>query len=53
MNYRDEIWKAMTAGVAGTIKEKCIESLVEVCKAVRKEGYNAGLEDGNINGFTE
>jgi len=53
MNYREELFKALTAGVDGVFRDKSIDALVEVCKAARKEGYNAGLEDGNINGLTE
>ena len=46
MDYREELFKALTAGVDGVFRDKSIEALVEVCKAARKEGYNAGLEDG-------
>lgn len=52
MNYGEELFKALTAGVDGVFRDKSIESLVEVCKAARKEGYNAGLEDGNISDGT-
>lgn len=52
MNYREELFKALTAGVDGTFRDKSIDALVEVCKAARKEGYNAGLEDGNISDGT-
>ena len=45
MNYREELFKALTAGVDGVFRDKSIDALVEVCKAARKEGYNAGLED--------
>lgn len=46
MNYKEELFKALTAGVDGAFRDKSIDALVEVCKAARKEGYNAGLEDG-------
>ena len=46
MDYREELFKALTAGVDGVFRDKSIDTLVEVCKAARKEGYNAGLEDG-------
>ena len=50
MNYREELFKALTAGVDGVFRDKSIDALVEVCRAARKEGYNAGynagLEDG-------
>ena len=50
MDYREELFKALTAGVDGVFRDKSIDALVEVCKAARKEGYNAGynagLEDG-------
>lgn len=52
MNYREELFKALTAGVDGVFRDKSIEALVEVCKAARKEGYNAGLEDGKISDGT-
>lgn len=45
MDYREELFKALTAGVDGVFRDKSIDALVEVCKAARKEGYNAGLED--------
>ena len=46
MNYREELFKALTTGIDGVFRDKSIDALVEVCKAARKEGYNAGLEDG-------
>lgn len=50
MDYRAELFKALTAGVDGVFRDKSIDALVEVCKEARKEGYNtgynAGLEDG-------
>lgn len=46
MNYREELFKALTAGVDGVFRDKSIDALVEVCREARKEGYNAGLEDG-------
>ena len=46
MDYREELFKALTAGVDGVFRDKSIDALVEVCRAARKEGYNAGLEDG-------
>ena len=46
MDYREELFKALTAGVDGAFRDKSIDALVEVCRAARKEGYNAGLEDG-------
>lgn len=46
MDYRAELFKALTAGVDGVFRDKSIDALVEVCRAARKEGYNAGLEDG-------
>lgn len=52
MDYREELFKALTAGVDGAFRDKSIDALVEVCKAARKEGYNAGLEDRNVNGNT-
>lgn len=52
MDYREELFKALTAGVDGVFRDKSIDALVEVCKAARKEGYNAGLEDGNISDGT-
>lgn len=52
MNYREELFKALTAGVDGVFRDKSIDALVEVCRKARKEGYNAGLEDGNISGGT-
>ena len=45
MDYREELFKALTAGVDGVFRDKSIDALVEVCRAARKEGYNAGLED--------
>lgn len=48
MDYREELFKALTAGVDGVFRDKSIDALVEVCKAARKEGYNAGFEKGNI-----
>lgn len=52
MNYREELFKALTAGVDGVFRAKSIDALVEVCKAARKEGYNAGFENGNISDGT-
>ena len=52
MNYREELFKALTAGVDGVFRDKSIDALVEVCKAARKEGYNAGIKDGNISDDT-
>lgn len=52
MDYREELFKALTAGIEGTMRDKHIDALVEVCRAARKEGYNAGLEDGNISNGT-
>lgn len=52
MNYREELFKALTAGVDGVFRDKSIDALVEVCKAARKEGYNAGIRDGNISNGT-
>lgn len=49
MNYREELFKALTTGIDGVFRDKSIDALVEVCKAARKEGYNAGLEDGKIS----
>lgn len=49
MDYREELFKALTAGVDGVFRDKSIDALVEVCRAARKEGYNAGLENGNIS----
>lgn len=46
MNYREELFKALTAGVDGVFRDKSIEALVEVCRATRKEGYDAGFRDG-------
>ena len=46
MDYREELFKALTTGIGGVFRDKSIDALVEVCKAARKEGYNAGLEDG-------
>ena len=50
MDYRAELFKALTTGVEGVMRDKSIDALVEVCRAARKEGYNAGynagLEDG-------
>lgn len=46
MDYREELFKALTTGIDGVFRDKSIDALVEVCKAARKEGYNAGLEDG-------
>lgn len=48
MDYREELFKALTAGVDGVFRDKSIDALVEVCRAARKEGYNAGFENGNI-----
>lgn len=44
MDYREELFKALTAGVDGAFRDKSIDALVEVCKAARKEGYDAGLQ---------
>lgn len=52
MDYKEELFKALTAGVDGAFRDKSIDALVEVCRAARKEGYNAGLEDMNVNGNT-
>ena len=52
MDYREELFKALTAGVDGVFRDKSIEALVEVCRAARKEGYNAGFENGNISDGT-
>lgn len=52
MDYREELFKALTAGVDGVFRDKSIDALVEVCKAARKEGYNAGFENGNISDGT-
>lgn len=52
MNYREELFKALTAGVDGVFRDKSIDALVEVCRAARKEGYNAGIKDGNISDDT-
>lgn len=49
MNYREELFKALTAGIDGVFRDKSIDALIEVCRAARKEGYNAGLEDGKIS----
>lgn len=46
MNYREELFKALTTGIDGVFRDKSIDALVEVCRKARKEGYNAGLEDG-------
>ena len=46
MDYREELFKALTTGIDGVFRDKSIDALVEVCRAARKEGYNAGLEDG-------
>lgn len=46
MDYREELFKALTTGVEGAMRDKSIDALVEVCRVARKEGYNAGLEDG-------
>ena len=52
MYYREELFNALTAGIDGVFRDKSIEALVEVCRAARKEGYDAGLEDRNVNGNT-
>lgn len=52
MNYREELFKALTAGVDGVFRDKSIDALVEVCRAARKEGYDAGLKNGNISDGT-
>lgn len=52
MDYREELFKALTAGVDGVFRDKSIDALVEVCRAARKEGYNAGFENGNISDGT-
>lgn len=52
MDYREELFKALTTGIDGVFRDKSIDALVEVCKAARKEGYNAGLKDGNISNGT-
>ena len=52
MDYREELFKALTAGVDGVFRDKSIDALVEVCRAARKEGYNAGFKNGNINDGT-
>lgn len=46
MNYREELFKALTAGVDGVFRDKSIDALVEVCRAARKEGYKSGYQDG-------
>ena len=48
MDYREELFKALTTGVEGVMRDKSIDALVEVCRTARKEGYNAGFENGNI-----
>ena len=50
MDYREELFKALTAGVDGVFRDKSIDALVEVCKAARKEGYNAGYNAGFEDG---
>lgn len=52
MDYREELFKALTAGIEGTMRDKHIDALVEVCRAAWKEGYNAGLEDGHMSNGT-
>ena len=52
MNYREELFKALTAGIDGVFRDKSIDALVEVCRAARKEGYNEGFENGNISDGT-
>lgn len=52
MDYREELFKALTTGIDGVFRDKSIDALVEVCRAAWKEGYNAGLEDGNISNGT-
>lgn len=52
MNYREELFKALTAGVDGAFRDKSIDALVDVCKAARKEGHKQGIEEGNINDGT-
>jgi len=42
MDYREELFKALTAGVDGVFRDKSIEALVDVCKRARKEGYESG-----------
>ena len=46
MNYRAELFKALTTGVEGVMRDKNIDALVEVCRAARKEGYKSGSQDG-------
>lgn len=36
MDYRAELFKALTAGVDGVFRDKSIDALVEVCRAARK-----------------
>lgn len=52
MDYREELFKALTTGAEGAMRDKSIDALVEVCRAARKEGYNAGFKNGNINDGT-
>lgn len=52
MDYREELFEALTAGVDGVFRDKSIDALVEVCRAARKEGYDAGFKNGNINDGT-
>ena len=33
MYYREELFKALTAGVDGVFRDKSIDALVEVCRA--------------------
>lgn len=46
MDYRAELFKALTTGVEGVMRDKNIDALVEVCRAARKEGYKSGYQDG-------
>lgn len=46
MDYREELFKALTAGVDGVFRDKSIDALVEVCRVARKEGYKSGYQDG-------
>lgn len=52
MNYSEELFKALTAGVDGVFRTKSIDALVEVCRKARKEGYDAGFKNGNISDGT-
>lgn len=46
MDYRAELFKALTTGVEGVMRDKNIDALVEVCRTARKEGYKSGYQDG-------